>query len=73
MILLYTKDDEIGEFETLVLHDKDFEKVEEEVDVEMNKTAMSLSVMLVNVFMLDMLHEELSKINHEKFSWVVHG
>ena len=48
----YTKDDEMGEVEPLELHDKDFEKVEEEVDVEMNKTTMSQSVKLVNMFIV---------------------
>ena len=49
----YTKDDVIGEFEPLELHDKDFEKVEEGVDVEINKTTISQSVTPVNVFMQD--------------------
>ena len=55
-------DDEIGEVEPFVLHDKDFRKEEEGVDVEINETTMSQSVKLVNMFTL---YEELSKINHE--------
>ena len=66
----YTEDDDIGEVEPLELHDEDFEKVEEGVDVEINKTTISQSVKLVNMFTL---YEELSKINHEKFSWGDHG
>ena len=44
---LYTEDDEIGDIEPLELHDEDFRKVEEGVDVEINKTTMSQSVKLV--------------------------
>ena len=40
---LYTKDDEMGEVEPIELHDEDFEKVEEGVDVEIDKTAIRIS------------------------------
>ena len=50
---LYTKDDEMGEVEPLELHGEDFEKVEEGVDVEIDKAAIGQS-MLVNPLIQDM-------------------
>ena len=62
---LYNKDDEMEEVEPLELHDEDIEKVEEGVDVEIDKAAISQSVTPVNPFMLDMLQLKLSKINYK--------
>ena len=64
----------MGKVEPLELHGEDFEKVEEEVDVEMNKTTMSQSVTPVNPFIMqDICMRNCLKLNLEKFSWVVHG
>ena len=55
----------MGEFEPQELHDKDFEKVEEGVDVEMNETTKSQSVKLVNMFIIHArhLHEKINNKN----------
>ena len=44
----------MGEVEPLELHDEDFKKVEEGVNVEIDKAAISQSVTLVNPLIQDM-------------------